>query len=352
MGRIDEALRRSNVDVGAFNRGPAPAPAPSPWRFEESGNAGAVEPAGAPASRAARDPLVHRLARVYHVTRGSFDESATEPLGVAGHSFPRPLEQFQHLAAALNEAQAAQPLKSVIVTSPSAGDGKTWVAVNLALTLSGFCRRRVLLIDADLRAPTLHRLFGVPGTPGLIAALTTAGRIAAVPVSDTLALLPAGPGTRGPLGSPSTEDMKRVLADASSRYDWVLVDSPSVVLQADARLVSAAVDGAILVARAGLTSLPDLDAAAELIGRERILALVLNAAETARVDGEAHSGSGGTTRTHPIRNPPLRPTIPTTKSSSSRPTISEAGHRRARVLGWPQRSYPPPRSSARWRSGP
>ena len=77
---------------------------------------------------------------------------------------PLLVEQFRSLAATLHRAQLEQPLKSVIVTSASPGDGKSHVAVNLALTLSDSYRRRVLLIDADLRRPSLHLLFGVPNT--------------------------------------------------------------------------------------------------------------------------------------------------------------------------------------------
>src|SRR5512144_1307828 len=71
------------------------------------------------------------------------------------------IEQYRRLAAALHEAQAAHGLKSLIVTSALPLDGKTLTAINLALTLSESYGRRVLLIDADLRRPSLHKAFGL-----------------------------------------------------------------------------------------------------------------------------------------------------------------------------------------------
>jgi len=176
------------------------------------------------------------------------------------------------------------------VTSPSPGDGKSHVAVNLALTLSDSYRRRVLLVDADLRRPTLHQLFRVPNTKGLGEALKEEadGRVGAVQVGDTLTLLPAGNPEANPLGGLSSGRMKRLVADAASEFDWVIIDSPPVGVLADAHLVSETVDGAILVVRAGATRFPDLEAAAGTLGRERILGIVLNAVDAAEIRGEGY----------------------------------------------------------------
>ena len=204
---------------------------------------------------------------------------------------PLLVEQFRSLAATLHQAQREQPLKSVIVTSASPGDGKSHVAVNLALTLSDSYHRRVLLIDADLRRPSLHQVFGVRnsrgperGADGEIG--REAGRRCRS--ATTLTLLPAGRPDANPLGGLSSDRMKRIVADAASRFDWVIVDSPPVGVLADARLVSETVDGAILVVRAGVTRFPDLEAAADTMGHERILGIVLNAVDPAEIRGEGY----------------------------------------------------------------
>jgi capsular exopolysaccharide synthesis family protein len=292
MGRIDEALRRSNVDVVRGTGAPSPAPDPSPWRFEpnEGGNASepAVSSAGEPEAEA-RDRSVPGE-EGSPARWGGFDERALERLVASSAAAPLLVEQFRSLAAALHGAQLGQPLKSVIVTSASPGDGKSHVAVNLALTLSDSYRRRVLLIDADLRRPSLHVVFRVPNTRGLVDALKakTDEKVAAVKISETLTLLPAGRPESNPLGGLSSDRMKRIVADAATRFDWVIVDSPPVGMLADARLVLETVDAALFVVRAGVTRFPDLQAAADTLGHERILGLVLNGVDPVEIRGQGY----------------------------------------------------------------
>ena len=274
MGHIDEALRRSNVDAAQGTGAEAPAPAASPWRIEERRDAEAPVPAE-----------VERPVR-----RGGFDPRAIERLVVSKTAGALLVEQFRGLAATLLRARNERPLKSIIVTSPSPGDGKSYVAVNLALTLSESYRRRVLLIDADLRRPSLHLMFGSRNTSGLSEALQakTDEKVAAVRISDTLTLLPAGRPEPNPLGGLSSGRMKRIVADAASAFDWVIVDSPPVGVLADAHLVSEMVDATILVVRAGVTRFPDLEAAADTLGHERILGIVLNAVDPADFRGQGY----------------------------------------------------------------
>jgi capsular exopolysaccharide synthesis family protein len=294
MGRIDEALRRSNVDVVRGTGAPTPAPDPSPWRFEPQDGGDASEPATVSAGEAdteteAPDRPVPGEDRPLFRWDG-FAKRAIERLVVSKTATPLLVEQFRSLAATLHGTQLAQPLKSVIVTSASPGDGKSHVAVNLALTLSDSYRRKVLLIDADMRRPSLHVIFGVPNDHGLADALTakTDEKVATVRISETLTLLPAGRPASNPLGGLSSDRMKRIVADAASRFDWVIVDSPPVGMLADARLVLETVDAALLVVRAGVTRFPDLEAAADALGRERILGLVLNAASPVEIRGQGY----------------------------------------------------------------
>jgi Mrp family chromosome partitioning ATPase len=82
--------------------------------------------------------------------------------------------------------------------------------------------------------------------------------------------------------------MKRLVADAASQFDWVIVDSPPVGVLADAHLVSESVDGAILVVRAGVTRFPDVEAAAGTLGQERILGIILNAVDPGEIRGKGY----------------------------------------------------------------
>lgn len=293
MGKIDEALRRSNVDAAQGTGAETPSPAASPWRVEEREVRGAPEAgraseagpaAGAPAGR------LERGERGRHARPGGFDSGAIERLVVSKTAAPLLVEQFRVLAATLLRARSERQLKSVIVTSPSPGDGKSHVAVNLAMTLSGSYRRRVLLVDADLRRPTLHLLFGIPNAGGLSQALkeSTGENVATVRISDTLAVVPAGRPEPNPLSGLSSGRMKRLVEDAASQFDWVIVDSPPVGLLADAHLVSETVDGAIIVVRAGVTRFPDLAAAADTLGHDRIVGIVLNSVDPAEIRGKAY----------------------------------------------------------------
>ena len=280
MGRIDEALRRSNVDA-ARGTG-APPPRPSPWVFEShenwqeahrrSGAPPPVErPAGAPGTRLQRWPD---------------GVPAAGRLVVSKNAEPLLVERFRSLAATLHQAQREQHVRSVIVTSPTPGDGKTYVAVNLALTLSDSFQGRVLLMDADLRRPSLHRVFDIPNAQGLSDALrTSADQAPAMQITDTLTLLPAGPPEPNPLGGLASSRMKDIVDQAVSRFDWVIVDAPPVGVLADGRLICEMVDAAILVVRAGVTRLEDLEAAAGMVGRDRILGIVLNAVAPTEIRG-------------------------------------------------------------------
>jgi len=112
--------------------------------------------------------------------------------------------------------------------------------------------------------------------------------LATVQISDSLTLLPAGRLAPNPLGGLSSGRMKRIIADAASRFDWVIADSPPVGVLADAHLVSEMVDAAILVVRAGVTRFPDVDAAVSSMGHERILGIVLNAVDQAEIRGQGY----------------------------------------------------------------
>ena len=293
MGRIDKALRRSNLDAGQGTGAETPAAALSPWAIEQPEEPECPETERAPARESVDQAPADRPAPAGNGSPArwkGFDAAEAERLVVSKSAAPLLVEQFRSLAATLHRAQLEQPLKSVIVTSASPGDGKSYVSVNLALTLSDSYRRRVLLIDADLRRPSLHLMFGIRNVRGLGDALTakTDEKLATVEISDRLTLLPAGRPDPDPLGGLSSGRMKRIVADAASQFDWVIVDTPPVGVLADAHLVAETVDAAILVVRAGVTRFQDLQAAADSMGQDRILGIVLNAIDPAEIRGQGY----------------------------------------------------------------
>jgi protein-tyrosine kinase len=190
-------------------------------------------------------------------------------------------EQYRRLAAVLHDAQSTAGLQVVMVASAVAGEGKTLTASNLSLTLSESYQKRVLLIDGDLRRPTLHSVFRLDSASGLADGLLSTGetKMLVRQVSTRLAVLPAGRPSADPMAGLTSERMKRLLDEARQSFDWVILDTPPVMLLPDANLMASMVDGAVMVVRAGSTPHELVRRAADAVGRSRILGVVLNRAE-------------------------------------------------------------------------
>jgi len=191
-------------------------------------------------------------------------------------------EHYRQLGATLHHAQAETGLKVVMVSSALPEEGKTLTATNIALTLSESYQRNVLLIDADLRRPSLDEVFQLPKVFGLSEALSAAQDrpISLVQVSQRLSVLLAGAPDSDPMSKLTSDRMKRLIAEASAAFEWVIIDTPPVAILTDAKLLGAMVDTALLVVRAGKTPAALVERAVEAIGRDRIMGVVLNRAET------------------------------------------------------------------------
>src|SRR5688572_2837386 len=204
-------------------------------------------------------------------------------------------EQYRRLAAVLHDAQSTAGLQVVMVASAVAGEGKTLTASNLALTFSESYQKRVLLIDGDLRRPTLHSVFRLDTASGLADGLLSSGdtKMLVRQVSTRLAVLPAGRPSSDPMAGLTSERMKRLLDEARQSFDWVILDTPPVMLLPDAHLMSSMVDGVVLVVRAASTPHELVRRASEAVGRPRILGVVLNRAEpTGQHDHYQYYGYG------------------------------------------------------------
>lgn len=280
MSRIDEALRR------AAGRGPTDIPpgdddaTPVATVFESPWSLPATTPAAAPVApsgEAQPEPMGTLTG-----FRG-FSPAMVERLALPTNEHFGLVEQFRKLAATLHHTQTDRGIKSVMVTSAVAGEGKTLTATNVALTLSESYKRRVLLVDADLRKPTLHGVFQLPNISGLSDGLQARDerRLALVEISPYLTVLTAGRPDPDPMHLLISKRMQQVLDEAGARFDWVILDTPPVGILTDANLLAAMVDAALLVVRAGSTPYLYVQRATEAIGRERILGVVLNGSEEA-----------------------------------------------------------------------
>jgi capsular exopolysaccharide synthesis family protein len=186
-------------------------------------------------------------------------------------------EQYRRLAATLHHAQVEKGLKTVMVTSSVPREGKTLTVVNLALTLSESYGRRVLLVDADLRRPSVHQDLGVPNELGLRDVLSSnRAELPVVQVSERLWVLPSGRVEENPLAGLSSERMRGFLDAAAGRFDWVLVDTPPVGLLPDAHVLGRLVQASVFVIRAGGTPFATVEKAIAELGRDCIIGTVLN----------------------------------------------------------------------------
>jgi protein-tyrosine kinase len=170
---------------------------------------------------------------------------------------------------------------SLLVTSANQGEGKTLTAINLALSICQELDRTVLLVDADLRTPSIHRYFGFDGEPGLSDHLKVRANIADLllnPGIPRLTILPAGKPLANSseiLGAPRTE---LLVKEMKERYPerFIIFDSSSLLTSADPLVFSKFIEGVLLVVEAEKTTKTDLRRALELLEGRPIVGTVLN----------------------------------------------------------------------------
>jgi len=190
-----------------------------------------------------------------------------------------PAEAYRRLRTTLRFARPDDALQTVVITSPDKGEGKTTTSTNLALALAS-AGKETLLIDADLRNPRLHDLFGRSREPGLSHLLfdeTTDTSDLATGI-DHLSLLTAGASVPNPAELLGSQRMRSLLQDLQERYDVLLIDTPPVLLFSDGLALASHCDGTLLVAAADTTDGRAVDHAADQLGDvdAALLGCVLN----------------------------------------------------------------------------
>ena len=202
-------------------------------------------------------------------------------------------EQFRLLRTRVKQAERGRTVRSIVVTSPSKGDGKSLTAANLALVMAQEFHQRVLLIDADFRRPSIAGLFGLPESPGLSDVLLGAADLDAALVNLTehrLTVLPAGTRAAHPAELLGSSGMRRALDTLRTRFDRILIDMPPVAPVADVHVVAPMIDGMLMVVRAGVTAKPAIQGALAGLDASKVLGLVLNDAEETRRDRKRYEG--------------------------------------------------------------
>ncbi len=202
------------------------------------------------------------------------------------------IEQFRGLRSQLYQFRDQAQLKTILVSSAVPSEGKTFVAANLAISLARNRNNRVLLIDGDLRRPSLHAILGAPDIPGLTEYLEGAaepGDImqrnqdpSLVEASGTrsisnLTFIPAGAGGDNSSELVANHRIDELIAILTPHFDWILIDSPPVLAFADAVDLARAADAVLLVARGAVTPYDVAQRAQAAFSNSRVLGFVLNA---------------------------------------------------------------------------
>ena len=189
-------------------------------------------------------------------------------------------EAFRSLRVAIELSARGEPLKSLLVTSAFANEGKSVAVLNLGFALNE-TGRRVVIADTDFLRPTLHRAMKIKSSKGLVEILQSGEPVepALVPVSEGLWLAQRGesfqPRSRGMLAG---SRIREVISEMTTKADFVICDSSPVLLVPDNLLLASAVDAVVLVAKAGSTGIRDLARTKSLLegAGARVLGVVLN----------------------------------------------------------------------------
>ncbi|MDH3443093.1 MAG: polysaccharide biosynthesis tyrosine autokinase [Deltaproteobacteria bacterium] len=195
-------------------------------------------------------------------------------------------EQYKILREQIKKMCSHGDYRSIAITSPIKGDGKTTVAANLAAAMALYYEQQVLLVDADLRSPSIHSYFGISASPGLAEYLSASGDVDLLSYVQSTSLpglrvLSAGKATSFHSELLGSERMKVLLDEISEKLSThqIIFDTSPVLSTPDPLVLSQQLDGIVMVVRAGKTPRDCLSEAIKSLGSERIMGLVLNAAE-------------------------------------------------------------------------
>ena len=191
-------------------------------------------------------------------------------------------EIFKILRTNILFPKTGEPPASIMVTSAIPGDGKSFVAANLAISIAQGIEEHVLLMDCDMRRSSIHNRFGfngnVPGLSDFLARKQPLKSLLKKTAVEKLTILPGGPPPPNPSELLSSQAMKDLLRETKNRYHdrYVIVDSPPPQLTAETAVLANYVDGIILVIRYASTPKDLVKELLEKLGREKVIGVVMN----------------------------------------------------------------------------
>ena len=271
MAKVYDALRRAEEERRKLSDPGTQPIARLEWEPE-------VAPETTAAPKSPRTTLFRRLWPKRITEEGAADFNKRRIALLQPDSFVA--EQFRALRGRIDALETPERrIRTLAMTSALPGEGKTTASINLALVTALSVGRRVLLIDCDLRRPRVHSALGLRPKAGLAEVLNgdVAFEEAVVRAEgadlDVLAVRDRPVNPSELLGSPAMRDL---ISAVAKRYDRVVLDTPAALGLPDAKAVSDQCDGLVMVVRADKTRQEDVQSVLEILGRSRVLGLVLN----------------------------------------------------------------------------
>jgi len=261
MSRVFDALQRSGLEQTGVEYSDMVSVATKVFEAAKDPEA------PAPATTALEFPSVEVV-----VTRSSRLVFLTEPESLAA-------EKFRLLGVRMRQLQQNRPIKKILVTSSIPEEGKSLVAANLAGVLARRKKQKVLLIEGDLRRPTLAHQFGLHKLEGLTEWLQSDSQavtnIYHLEEPDFW-LMPAGHPPMNPLELMQSGRLSALIGQVAPLFDWIIVDSPPILPLADTTVWARMTDGTLLVVREGTTEKAPLKRSLEILKKADLLGVVLN----------------------------------------------------------------------------
>ncbi len=281
MSRVHDALRRA--ELGGLGYGDAAAEA-------RAGAGGAADsgpgPLSGPATALPQVRLNLHAGMLSEVAPVAFEPAPESHLLDLNNSHETPAEEFRTLRTRLNHLQTLQPLHTVIMTSPSPAEGKTFSAVNLALAQAHLSETAVLLADFDLRRPIIHSLFQIERAPGLsdyLSGQCTFPQALRRIEGMNLYVLPAGSPVKNPLELLNMRQCKALFEELPRLFNWAIFDTPPLLFSADANLLATLADGTVLVVKIGSTTFDNVTRAMQSLCENNVLGIVANGARASEL---------------------------------------------------------------------
>ncbi|MGV1098200.1 polysaccharide biosynthesis tyrosine autokinase [Thiovibrio sp. JS02] len=266
MGKLSKAFEK------AFNTDTADWAAARPTTAE---NGGAEERA------AGEEPLVRSVAKEASAALFCGDKW-NERLRMSTDPYSQYVEQFKRLRATILHPPSGVPVKTILVTSVAPHEGKGFVCANLGVALSQGVESHALLVDCDLRRPSLAQLFGLSNETGLVDHLRNDVDLSLL-VRKTgqakLSLIPSGKPPRNPAELLDSQKMKVLIDEVAGRYPdrVVIFDSPPNIVASETSILAQQVDGVIIVVRSGGAKREHVKRLIDSIGPEKVIGIVFNA---------------------------------------------------------------------------